>query len=80
MKEGKEVAVKQQGIERVFKRVDQMLLHASDDDAFARNHGDGANLTGLPIRDVYELGRSTLLLNLMGRWTAIKGDINGGDA
>lgn len=57
-----------------LRRVDKMLLDASDDDAFARNHGDGTNLSGLPPRDIYELGRSTLLLNLMGRFTSIKTD------
>ncbi len=61
-------------VSAILQRVEKMLSDAADDDAFARNHGDGANLTGLPPRDIYELGRSTLLLNWMGRFTAIKSD------
>lgn len=59
---------------KLLERIQKMLSDAADDDAFARNHGDGANLTGLPPRDIYEVGRSTLLLNFMGRFTAIKTD------
>lgn len=61
-------------LHKALNRVEQMFTDASDNNAFTRNHGDGANLAGLPPRDIYEVGRSTLLLALMGQFTAIKTD------
>jgi len=63
-----------QEMHRSLNRIEKMFTDASDDDAFTRNHGDGANLTSLSPKDVYILGRSTLLLNLMGHFSVIKAD------
>lgn len=63
-----------QEMQRALRRIEKMFTDASDDDAFTRNHGDGANLTSLSPKDIYILGRSTLLLNLMGHFSVIKAD------